>query len=112
MRLWCVICRSDPSLGYKSTDFTRGMESFGSIGHVDAFQSVCKGHRHVLPTETFHHLRDSKDQLRLIAELQQKAMSLRTEVARHRAAATVLRKREEELQALNSELLQAKQAAE
>lgn len=84
--------------GYAISGFSRAAD-------IDFFGQVCECHSHVRPTERFSGQAQSDESLRLIAELQQRNLALRTESS----AREVI---ERELRANRDELLAAKNAAE
>jgi signal transduction histidine kinase len=68
------------------------MDHFAGEAHRDLFGDVCAAHSQVVPTESFMALSTADDRLRAIAELQQKAQSLETEIAERRIAEERLRR--------------------
>jgi PAS domain S-box-containing protein len=61
------------------------------------FRRVCDAHSQLMPAETFFEIGDERTQLRLIAELQQKAGALEREVEMRKRAQALLAEREREL---------------
>jgi signal transduction histidine kinase len=67
------------------------MDHFGGEVHQDLFSDVCAAHSQVVPAESYMALPSADDRLRAIAELQQKAQSLETEIAERQLAEARLR---------------------
>ena len=67
------------------------MDHFGGEAHTQLFADVCAAHSRVIPAESYVALPTANDRLRAIAELQQKAQSLETEIAERRQAEERLR---------------------
>lgn len=65
--------------------------------HTEAFQTICRQHSAVLPTESYANLADPDDRLRVVALLQQEATAGLNE-------RTALRRKQEELEAALDEL--------
>ena len=57
------------------------LTGFNRDTHIEPFLEVCAQHTEVVPSEAYLGLTDAKDQLRNIAQLQQKAQVLETELA-------------------------------
>jgi len=76
--------------GYSITNFNR--ETHGVF-----FDSVCKLHSHIVPTELYSTLTDPDSQSREIARLQQRAQSLEMEVADRLRIEKELRRANEDL---------------
>ncbi len=73
-------------------------------GKEDAgFQSICKCHSRVLPTESFGSLLSSDDRLRAISRLQQKAQALEAEIEHRERVEASLRERESQYRKLVDE---------
>src|SRR5687767_6470225 len=68
------------------------MEHFGGEVHQELFSDVCATHSRVVPAESYMDLPTANDRLRAIAELQQKAESLETEIAERQRAEERLRR--------------------
>jgi len=68
------------------------MDHFGGETHQDLFSDVCAAHSQVVPAESYVALPTANDRLRAIAELQQKAKSLETEIADRQLAEERLRR--------------------
>ena len=66
-------------------------------GHTEPFRGVCAAHTRVIPAESYAALQDADDRLVAIAQLQQKARVLESEVRERRAAQLALARREREL---------------
>jgi signal transduction histidine kinase len=62
------------------------MDHFGGEAHQHLFSDVCAAHSQVIPAESYLALPTANDRLRAIAELQQKAQSLETEIAERQLA--------------------------
>ena len=60
--------------------------------HQELFSDVCAAHSQVIPAESYVALPTANDRLRAIAELQQKAQSLETEIAERQRAEERLRR--------------------
>src|SRR5215213_3299687 len=67
------------------------MDHFGGEAHQDLFSDVCAVHSQIVPAESYMALPTADDRLRAIAELQQKAQSLDTEIAERQRAEERLR---------------------
>ncbi len=107
-RLWNELADSRPFnllCGYALSQFDKQL-------HGPVFEAVCSTHTHVRPAESFELQSSSDTQLRMIAQLQQKAIALQTEVAEHRATEQALRENEAKLIKVNLELQQATEAAD
>jgi PAS domain S-box-containing protein len=72
-------------------------DGFSDAADAEGFAKICQAHSHVEPIQSFATAPDQRDQMRLIAELQQKALSLEREIARRSKAEEALRRREAEL---------------
>lgn len=68
------------------------IDHFGGADHQDLFSDVCAVHSQVVPTESYMALPTADDRLRAIADLQQKAQSLETEIAERQRAEERLRR--------------------
>ncbi len=68
------------------------MEHFEGEPHQQLFADVCAAHSQAIPAESYMALPTANDRLRAIAELQQKAQSLETEIAERRRAEVRLRR--------------------
>jgi len=68
------------------------MDHFGGEAHQGLFSDVCAAHSQVVPAESYMALPTADDRLRAIAELQQKAQSLETEIAERQLAEERLRR--------------------
>ncbi len=73
------------------------MGGFESEDHARAFADICGEHSRVAPGESFGALRDPQERLRAVAELQQKASSLESEIAQRHRTQRELHRREQEL---------------
>lgn len=78
--------------GYPLSYFTRG-EDGGPIARI------CAEHTHVIPTESFTSLMTDGQRLQTVAQLQQKALALETEVEERKRAQQELSERNQELRA-------------
>jgi signal transduction histidine kinase len=67
------------------------MDHFGGETQQAFFSDVCAAHSQVVPTESYTALATKNERLRAIAELQQKAGSLETEIAERQRAEELLR---------------------
>ena|SRR2546422_8602630 len=63
------------------------MGNFSREEDSERFRAICSRHAHVVPTERYSHLLDEEARLREITYLQQRALSLETEIQRKRAEA-------------------------
>jgi signal transduction histidine kinase/ActR/RegA family two-component response regulator len=77
------------------------MGYFRSAESSDAFGRICGHHTHVLPSESYDARSSGDDQLRRIAELQQRAGALEAEVADRRKLELALLRERERLQDAN-----------
>jgi signal transduction histidine kinase len=68
------------------------MDHFGGEAHQELFGDVCAAHSQVVPAESYLALPTANERLRAIAELQQKAQSLETEIAERQRAEERLRR--------------------
>lgn len=68
--------------------------------HGDALLQICAQHSAVIPSESYTELVSQDDRLRTIAQLQQKAQALETEVAERRLAEEKLCRHQAELESL------------
>jgi hypothetical protein len=64
---------------------------FGSEQHGGSFRDVCACHSQVVPAESYAALASEAERLRAIAELQQKARALDSEIARRKRIAAAAR---------------------
>ena len=76
------------------------MSSFCREEHGDLLLKVCAEHSAVIPGESYTTLVSPDQRLRSIAQLQQKAQALETEVAERRRAEEKLRRHQAELESL------------
>lgn len=60
------------------------LHAFKSEKHAHSFSEICNAHSHVLPSEEYLKLGNPDDQLRVVALLQQQALSLEAELERRR----------------------------
>jgi signal transduction histidine kinase len=67
------------------------MDQFGGEAHQAYFSDICAAHSQVVPAESYTALPTPHDRLRAIAELQQKAESLETEITERQRAEELLR---------------------
>jgi len=91
-----------PIAGFRGEDLT------------EPLMQVCQTHSRVTPTESYSTLTDTKDKLRTIALLQQKAISLEQEIVEHNRTEVRLRSVKAELEielARSAELLKREQKA-
>jgi signal transduction histidine kinase len=68
------------------------MDHFEGESHQQLFADVCAAHSEAIPAESYMALPTANDRLRAIAELQQKAQSLETEIIERRRAEERLRR--------------------
>ena len=73
------------------------LNGFHSSLHQESFAGICKQHDRVIPAESYARLSNAEERLRIIAELQQKAISLEAEIAERKKGEQTLRRREQEL---------------
>ena len=76
------------------------MSSFYRQEHGDSLLQICAQHSTVIPGESYTELVSQDERLRTIAQLQQKAQALETEVAERRLAEEKLRRNQAELESL------------
>jgi len=76
------------------------MSSFYRQEHGDSLLQICAQHSAVIPGESYTELVSQDERLRTIAQLQQKAQALETEVAERRLAEEKLRRNQAELESL------------
>ncbi len=76
------------------------MSSFYRQEHGDSLLQICAQHSAVIPGESYSELVSQDERLRTIAQLQQKAQALETEVAERRRAEETLRRHQAELESL------------
>jgi len=76
------------------------LSSFYRQEHGDLLLQVCAQHSAVIPSESYIELVSQDERLRTIAQLQQKAQALETEVAERRLAEEKLRRHQAELESL------------
>jgi signal transduction histidine kinase len=76
------------------------MSSFYRQEHGDSLLQICAQHSAVIPSESYTELVSQDERLRTIAQLQQKAQALETEVAERRLAEEKLRRHQAELESL------------
>lgn len=72
------------------------MSAFADESSGSAFAEICAEHGRVIPTERFERLELPDDRLRLVSELQQKALALASETARRKDLEACLARREKE----------------
>jgi PAS domain S-box-containing protein len=65
--------------------------------HAQQFLTICAAHSHVIPTESYTVLTSPNERLRTIAQLQQQAHALATEMVECQALEQTLRRSEQEL---------------
>jgi hypothetical protein len=76
------------------------MSTFHRQEHGELLLKVCGEHSSVIPGESYTALASQDERLRSIAQLQQKAQALETEVAERRRAEEKLRRHQAELESL------------
>ncbi|HYG23349.1 MAG TPA: PAS domain S-box protein [Verrucomicrobiae bacterium] len=70
---------------------------FSDTKHSRVFSRICQAHSHVKPLESLDKAPTAAEQSRLIAEIQQRALSLEKEIVERERAEETLRRREAEL---------------
>src|SRR5262245_43999970 len=75
---------------YPIRDFVKG-------AHAPQFLTICAAHSHVIPAESYTALTSPDKRLRTVAQLQQRAYALATEMAQRQALEQTLRRSEQEL---------------
>jgi len=65
--------------------------------HTQQFLTICAAHSHVIPAESYTGLTSPDERLRTVAQLQQQAHALATEMVEHQALEQTLRRSEQEL---------------
>jgi len=65
--------------------------------HAQQFPTICAAHSHVIPAESYMALTSPDERLRTVAQLQQQAHALATEMAERQAVEQTLRRSEQEL---------------
>jgi PAS domain S-box-containing protein len=73
------------------------IRGFVKGAHAQPFQAICAAHSHVIPAEGYMALVHPDERLRTIAQLQQQAHALATEMAERQAIEQTLRRSEQEL---------------
>jgi PAS domain S-box-containing protein len=73
------------------------IRGFVKGAHAQQFLTVCMAHSHVIPAESYTALTTPDERLRAIAQLQQQAHALATEMAERQALEQTLRRSEQEL---------------
>lgn len=73
------------------------IRGFSHNEHTEGFQDICAAHSIVRPAESFLTQQSTELVNRVVAQLQQKAHALETEVGRRKQIEITLRRREEEL---------------
>jgi signal transduction histidine kinase len=81
---------ADPRYGF-TLFCAYAMDQFGGEAHQAYFSDICAAHSQVVPAESYTALPTPHDRLRAIAELQQKAESLETEITERQRAEELLR---------------------
>jgi hypothetical protein len=76
--------------GYSIARFARHQQS-------DDFRAICEEHTHVFPAESYEALPDDASRARFVAQLQQQAVALQTELVQRQLAEQTLLRRDEEL---------------
>ncbi len=83
--------------GYELSKFDKPM-------HTALFDHICNAHAHVRPAESFDLLNSTDAQMRLIAQLQQKAIALQSEIIQHQATEATLLEYQDKLIKANEKL--------
>ena len=73
------------------------IRGFVQGAHAQQFLTVCAAHSHVIPAESYTALTSPDERLRTIAQLQQQAHALATEMAERQALEQTLRRSEQDL---------------
>ena len=73
------------------------IRGFVKGAHAQQFPTICAAHSHVIPAESYMALTSPDERLRTIAQLQQQAHALATEMAERQALEQTLRRSEQEL---------------
>src|SRR5436305_2397001 len=73
------------------------MQGFEGESDGEAFRNICTCHSHVVPAESYAALPSDDERLRAITLLQQRAQSLRAEIAHRKEVEKALFRREREL---------------
>jgi PAS domain S-box-containing protein len=73
------------------------IDSFVKGVHAQPFHAICAAHSHVIPAESYMALTDPDERLQTIAQLQQQAHALVTEMAERQDLEQTLRRSEQEL---------------
>lgn len=74
------------------------MKGLANAAHTGVFAQICDSHTHVLPVERIASVEECAARNRTIAELQQQADSLRSEIEERKRVERRLREREERLE--------------
>jgi PAS domain S-box-containing protein len=86
------------------------ISGFDRAAHVGSFQLICAEHTHVTPAESYASLTEP-DRLRVISELQQKALALETEIAERSKVEQALRDSYQQLRISEERLRLTQRAA-
>src|SRR5262249_27375091 len=73
------------------------IRDFVKEAHTQQFLTICAAHSHVIPAESYTALTSPDKRLRAIAQFQQQAYALATEMAERQALEQTLRRSEQEL---------------
>jgi PAS domain S-box-containing protein len=73
------------------------IRDFVKEAHTQQFLTICAAHSHVIPAESYTALTSPDKRLRTIAQFQQQAYALATEMAERQALEQILRRSEQEL---------------
>lgn len=71
------------------------LHSFDDVSHSHAFEQLCDAHTSVMPAESYFEASTDSERLRLVAHLQHRSGTLRTEARRRKRAEEALRKTSE-----------------
>ncbi len=82
------------------------LDRFGSDAHAEPFRHICQAHTAVVPSEAYTQLEIQK-QSRMIADLQQRAQALESEVQERRRVEQALRKTQDHLREKADELIRS-----
>jgi len=86
------------------------ISGFDRAAHVGSFQLICAEHSHVIPAESYTSLKET-DRLRVISELQQKALALETEITERAKVEQALRDSYQQLRISEERLRLTQRAA-
>ena len=73
------------------------IRGFVKGAHAQQFPTICAAHSHVVPAESYMALTSPDERLRTVAQLQQQALALATEMAERQVVEQTMRRSEQEL---------------